>query len=291
LWGDSRGCHLGSWFALLEPPRPVTTTGGATQWCHMSDSSAKSPVFLFAGDDPAMHAASRRARETFRYLWRELSWERRRIIPALSLACVKAPFSDDEEITSDSKVEHMWLNDVCFDGRSVSGVLLNAPNWLSSVKVGDDVVVPLDLIGDWMYAISGRVYGAFTVNLIRSRMDEAERAQHDEAWGLDFGDPEAIKLVPDEYDLDAEHPMSVNMGDSMAQFLQEDPSQAQVSDDLGWTMLHSQALAGNLTSVRVLLEHGAKVNAPTHDGRTPLALARSLDWGDVAELLISKGGK
>ena len=52
-------------------------------------------------------------------------WERRRIIKALDLACVKAPFSDGKQGTptkAHSEVEHMWLAEVDFDGQFVSGV-------------------------------------------------------------------------------------------------------------------------------------------------------------------------
>lgn len=91
----------------------------------------------------------------------------------------------------------MWLPEVDFDGRVVSGVLLNDPNWLKTVKKGDAARVPLGEISDWMYAISGEVFGAYTVNLLRSRMGGQERQQHDAAWGLSFGDPKKIRVAPE----------------------------------------------------------------------------------------------
>src|SRR6185312_5536271 len=90
--------------------------------------------------DSGMQVANQAARSTFRYFWRELAWERRRIVPALDLACVKAPFSDDENavrVKDQPEVEQMWLGEIDFDGQFVSGTLLNAPNWLKSVKQGD----------------------------------------------------------------------------------------------------------------------------------------------------------
>ena len=107
----------------------------------MSESQP-SRVFLFDNSDPEMQRAYENARVTFRYFWREIAWERRRIVPALDLACVKAPFSDGEQdtrIKDTPEVEHMWLSEVDFDGQFVSGVLLNAPNWLKTVKEGDIV--------------------------------------------------------------------------------------------------------------------------------------------------------
>ena len=80
----------------------------------MSESQP-SKVFLSDNDDPEMQRAYENARATFRYFWREVAWERRRIVPALDLACVKAPFSDGEQGThtkDTSEVEKMWLSKV-----------------------------------------------------------------------------------------------------------------------------------------------------------------------------------
>jgi uncharacterized protein YegJ (DUF2314 family) len=108
--------------------------------------SQPSPLFIFDNNDPEMQRAYENARASFRYFWRELSWERRRIVPGLDLASVKAPFSDSGKgsHTGDTpEMEHMWLSEVDFDGQFVSGVLLNAPNWLKTVKQGDHARIPL----------------------------------------------------------------------------------------------------------------------------------------------------
>lgn len=265
----------------------------------MSDS----PIFSFDHSDEAMGEASKKARETFKYFWREVAWERHRIVAALDLASVKAAFRDDEpNEDGEHPVEHMWLAEVDFDGHAVSGLLLNAPRWLKSVKEGQPVDVPLSRIEDWMYVIEGRVYGAYTVNLMRSRMSRADRRAHDDAWGLDFGDPERIELVPppkskahgflsklfggkappEPADPDAEHPMSLNMAPSLREL---EPSSITSVDDRGWTLLHHQALAGSAPGVEVLLELGADKNAVTNHGMTPLQLAESLGWKRVIELL------
>ncbi|MEM7013995.1 MAG: DUF2314 domain-containing protein, partial [Verrucomicrobiota bacterium] len=265
-------------------------------------------------EDPQLTAAAEMARNTFKFLWRELAWERRRIVPGLDLACVKLAFADGP----DSSVEHMWISDVDFDGAAVRGTLINEPNWLTSVKQGDVAEAPLSEIGDWMYAVNSRVYGAYTVNLMRSQMAPAERAQHDEAWGLDFGDPNQIELVPANFYgsekksgfigklfgkkqnaspedstpiEEREHPMSENMRPSLEEHLAGDPSAANSPDDNGWTFLHHQALAGSAASVEVLLNHGADVNMSTSSGLTPLSLAKSLGWPRVEKLLVAAGGQ
>jgi uncharacterized protein len=266
----------------------------------MSDSEP-SKVFMFDNSDPEMQRAYEKARASFRYFWREVAWERRRIIPGLDVACIKAPFSDSEPSTDGEEspdVEQMWLGEVDFDGQFVSGVLLNSPNDLKSVKAGDSARMQLGEISDWMYAIGGEVYGAYTVNLMRSRMDKRERKEHDSAWGMNFGDPNSIRIVPQkknwfgkrEGELE-EHPMSEAMAPSFKEQLRADPSLAQSKDDRGWTFLHHQALAGSTATVRVLLEFGADTDAVTSNGMTPMQLAKSLGWDKVVALLVSKGGK
>lgn len=271
----------------------------------MSESQP-SKVFMFDDRDPDMHRAYQNARATFRYFWREVAWERRRIIPALDLACVKAPFSDGERgtgVQDNPEVEHMWLAEVDFDGQCVSGVLLNAPNWLKTVNAGDSARISIDDISDWMYVISGEVYGAYTVNLLRSRMGRRELKEHDAAWGLNFGDPQKICIVPEQKKSSGllkalfggggaaeiqEHPMSEAMGPSLKEQLVKDPSMVHSKDDGGWTFLHHQALAGSAATVKVLLEAGADPNAVTNHGMTPLQLAKSLGWDKVAALLADR---
>ena len=265
----------------------------------MSDAPS-STVVIFDNSDPEMRGAYEQARSTFRYFWRELAWERRRIVPALDLACIKAPFSDGSSklrTEASPEVEQMWLNEIDFDGHLVSGILINDPNWLKSVKVGDSARFTLNQITDWMYVIDGEVYGAFTVNLIRSRMNVKEREEHDRAWGLRFGDPATVRLVPvgapgwfeNRDAADGEHPMSLAVLPSFQKRIADDPSLIHSADERGWTLLHQQALAGSAATVEVLLNAGADVNAATENGMTPLQLARSLGWVSVASLLTSKG--
>lgn len=264
----------------------------------MSDSD-QSKVFMFDNSDPEMQRAYENARRSFRYFWREVSWESRRIVPALGLAAVKAPFADEDEIDSESddpEVEHMWFDEIDFNGRTISGTLLNTPNWLTNYDAGDRVRVARREISDWMYVVDGDVYGAFTVNVLRSRMDRRERREHDDAWGLNFGDPRKIRVVPQaknwfdgENPLQQEHPMSVSMAPELKREVRSNPSLMNDPDERGWTLLHHEALAGSAHSVKVLLEAGADPNAKSPRGATPLKLAKVLGWKKVVALL-ERGG-
>lgn len=52
-----------------------------------------SVIYYVEQADEPVNRAGERARKTFKYFWRELFWERRRIISALDFAMVKVPFS------------------------------------------------------------------------------------------------------------------------------------------------------------------------------------------------------
>lgn len=282
-------------------------------------ANSESPIYTSPSEDPEMDQAAAKARQTFRFFWREMAWERRRIIPGLELAAVKGSFSDPPEIRTQNpdglEVEHMWLMDVDFDGQRISGTLINAPHSLKTFHEGQDVTISGKQLCDWMYVIDGLVYGGFTVDLLRSRMGKGERKQHDQAWGFDFGEVGNVHLVPPEFIGDApakkkgllsgfgskpapqdyakvasmEHPMSANMRESFEQTLADNPSMVHDTDDRGYSFLHQLALAGSLDGVDVCLKHGADPKKAAPNGMTPLALAKSLGWKKVMARLQEAG--
>src|SRR5262249_17916859 len=146
-----------------------------------------------------------------------------------------------------------------------------SPNLVRSVKKGDSLRVPLNMICDWIYAISGVVFGGYTVKLVRSRMEPQERQKHDATWGLSFGDPSKVRVIPEpgmgggllknwfsgQSAHTQEHPMSVNMAASLKMQLAKDPSLISSTNDRGWTLLHHEVLAGSAPTVKVLLAAGA----------------------------------
>jgi len=253
------------------------------------DESSK---VVFRKDDAEMLRAYASARETFRFFWREVAWEKRRIVKALDFANVKAAFADD-----DGEIEHMWLSQVEFDGQYVSGVLLNTPVSVDARK-GDPARVLPSLISDWMYGTDDEVCGGYTVQILRARMGGEERREHDQAWGLQFCDPSKVRVFPERMrggllkrlfgkglSEGDEHPMSINMAPSLREELARDPSMLTGKDARGWTLLHDEALAGSLPTVKVLLEAGADRTAVTGHGMTPVQLAHSLGWAKVVALL------
>lgn len=246
-------------------------------------------------DSPALLAAYKKARETFKYFWREVFTEYHRIVPALDGAYVKVIFVQEaNERTGgneDALVEHMWINEVDFDGDTIRGTLINEPNELTNVQEGDSVAVPLEAVSDWLFARDDKTYGGFTIHLMRSEMTPDERAEHDEAWGLNFGDFNEIELVVDQKNHPEnleEHPMSRNMRERYKEAIQANPAVLTAQDEAGYTQLHLEAIAGNKTSVEVLLAAGAPTNIRTHSGKTALDFARQLNWAQLIPLLEQK---
>ena len=271
-------------------------------------------ITLHKDDDPALALASKQAKATFRYFWRELSWEYRRIIPGLELAAFKVALTDDEE----TPAEVMWCNEVNFDGYQISGRLLNQPNWLKSIKEGDSVKIPLKALVDWLYAIDSVAYGGFTVNAIRKQMGKSERKQHDAAWGMDFGNPDEVHLVPPEWFEETkakkkglfglgksagpapvsddvlqstEHPMAANMAESLQEFVSKDPRAASEIGEDGLNMLHQIALTGSVIGVKTMLKCGVDVNSKSKRGHTALDFAKALGWKKAYAVLAKNGGK
>lgn len=96
---------------------------------------------------------------------------------------VKARFSDSPSKQGD---EHMWVNQVEFDGQLISGILSSTPNELRSVKAGQKVSFPLERLSDWLLVEHGKARGVFTVQLLRSRMSDQERRAHDGHYPFRF---------------------------------------------------------------------------------------------------------
>lgn len=247
-------------------------------------------IFFASGEDPKMMEAFKKAQDTFKYFWRELSWEYRRIVPALEVACVKVAFSQETADSDSPLIEHMWINEINYNGETISGVLLNDPNELTNINKGDTVEISPDQISDWLIATRGRTYGGFTIQVMRSEMSDEEREEHDEAWGLDFGDYNDVLLVFEQKEHPGnleEHPMSRNMRESLMEFVKNNPNELSAKDEAGNSFLHREVIAGNRTSVEVLKMAGAQISEQNHFGKTPLDYALQLGWDHIIPLLVN----
>lgn len=269
----------------------------------MGEHMSEDPTFAVASDDDAMNAAMARARQTFRFCWREVAWDHQRIVPALEMSGVKLAFTTEdrpvgaglfrilrEAFGSDPEptVEHMWIVPVAFDGASVMGELLNDPVDLPRFKAGDKVLLPVDRMSDWMYVLGGRVYGGHTIQLMRERMSAEERAAHDDAWDLPFEDTVALTPHLDADGIPLPHPAEEAFAASFRDHVRANPGGVDARLPDGWTMLHHQAVNGNEALVDILLEEGADPRATTPDGLGVADLARRAGWVELADHLATR---
>lgn len=68
----------------------------------------------------------------------------------------------------------------------------------------------------------------------------------------------------------------MQIGDSqkVQEVLRHNPGILNEGDDLGWTILHEAARAGNLELVELCITHGADKDRLTTNGESPLNIAR-----------------
>jgi uncharacterized protein YegJ (DUF2314 family) len=251
-------------------------------------------LFLSPSVDSEMDEASINARKSFKIFWRELSWEMRRIVPGHAINAVKRGFPTNKNQESNLSIEHMWVRDIEFDGQLLTGQLLNQPNEMEDLNQGDIVQFHYGEISDWMYLMDGEVYGAFTVNLLRSRMTNQELKQHDDAWRMDFGDPNDIYIAPmlslSDFLLTpsievAEHQMSQNMADKSEEGIRGMGQQINDLSIFGMTMLQFESLAGNLAQVKILIKYGADQKIKNVNGQTAKDLAEMFNWIEILAVL------
>jgi uncharacterized protein YegJ (DUF2314 family) len=107
-------------------------------------------------DDAGMNAAMAEARKEFPAFWKAISEDRKKAEPKLEPAMVKVEFSDPGKKGG----EHLWIKDVSFDGKLISGEVASEPHDLKSVKLGQKVSFPLEQLSDWLYVENGVAKGA-----------------------------------------------------------------------------------------------------------------------------------
>lgn len=244
---------------------------------------------LYKNESPEMILAFDKAISTFKYFWRELYWEYRRIVPALELAYVKCAFiQENPEDTNQPLIEYMWIDQVNFDGSTISGTLLNEPYIIDNVQAGETVRIQFESVVDWMFLSNGVVHGGFTIQEYRKTLNASDRKEYDEAWGIDFGNPDEILLAYDQKNcpenLD-EHPMCKNMLDQFIDIINADPKIISEKDESGNQLLHREVLAGNYLFVREILTMNVNKLIMNNQSMTPLDLAHKMGWSNIVNLL------
>ena len=76
------------------------------------------------------------------------------------------------------------IRNLKYENGKYIGIVGNLPEKLKSVKLDDTVEIERKDITDWMYIINSKLYGGYTVRLLRNRMTESERQKFDSENGL-----------------------------------------------------------------------------------------------------------
>jgi uncharacterized protein YegJ (DUF2314 family) len=128
-------------------------------------------VTLVAADDPKMNAAIEKARYTVNTFIIALKSHRKNE----GAFSVKMAFSDG------TNTEHIWLDEVRYDGTKFTGIVANDPELVKSVKIRQKASVASGEISDWMYVENGKLIGGYTLRVLRDGMSPAERAEFDKS--------------------------------------------------------------------------------------------------------------
>lgn len=80
--------------------------------------------------------------------------------------------------------EHIWCDNVSFNAESntFSAQIANDPRNLPDLKYGDFIRVKRDEISDWVVIANGEATGAYTIKVLRSRMDPAQKREFDKGY-------------------------------------------------------------------------------------------------------------
>lgn len=114
-----------------------------------------------------MIAATARARATAAEFAKTLAAPR----PNQRAFSVKMPVSDGKN------TEYMWISELSFDGQAFRGRLGNRPHAVTGVKAGDELIVTMGDLSDWMYIEDNRLVGGYTLRVLRDSVSPRARAR------------------------------------------------------------------------------------------------------------------
>jgi uncharacterized protein YegJ (DUF2314 family) len=147
------------------------------------------PVFIaISENDPEFHAACARSRATVHQFIQHIKSG----INGSSLA--KLGFRNPDRAEPLPEDISLWLTDVHYHDleRSFSGVFFEIPAQLQkSHRVGQRLAFEATDILDWMFLTeAGRLYGGYTLRVVRSKLPETQRADYDRYIGITAYEPE-----------------------------------------------------------------------------------------------------
>ncbi|OWU89184.1 DUF2314 domain-containing protein [Flavobacterium sp. WLB] len=129
-------------------------------------------IYGVESEDKEMNAAIEKANQTLNDFNIGLS------NPKAQSQALKVAFTDS------NGTEHMWVGNVEFNNGKYSGILNNDPEFVTEYKAGDKIDIDSSKISDWMYIENGKLFGGYTIKVLRNRMTYEERKQFDAESGM-----------------------------------------------------------------------------------------------------------
>lgn len=83
-----------------------------------------------------------------------------------------------------NKSEHIWAVDIEKIGNDYFGIIDNVPNSETSINLNDKVKIEKEKISDWMFSREGKLFGGYTIIVLRNRMSESEKENFDKEFIL-----------------------------------------------------------------------------------------------------------
>jgi uncharacterized protein YegJ (DUF2314 family) len=114
------------------------------------------PGYVRVKDDSLMNRAIKKAQDTHQEFIKALQNK----TPTMEGLAIKKPFAVGKG------AEHIWLNEVSWDGTTFAAVVNNEPVDTKEVKLGDHVRVKPSEISDWMYIDTDGLHGGYTVRAL-----------------------------------------------------------------------------------------------------------------------------
>ncbi len=131
----------------------------------------------YRSEDAELDAAMRAARDSFPVFLAE----------SLNIESTGSAFMVQVHATTDQGVEDLWLSGVAAaDGNRLTAVIETAPETLTHLQIGNEILFSPGQIVQWHYFKDDKVVGAQVTRIFRQRMTDAERADHDARYPFPF---------------------------------------------------------------------------------------------------------
>jgi uncharacterized protein YegJ (DUF2314 family) len=154
-------------------------TPSPSEWATTSDSAKKeSSTISVQSADADINQAIARAKATFGTFSGAINAKD----ADRDTFAVKIEFPADADSGAES--EHIWLSNVRVDGDKITGQINNEPEFIATLRMGDEVTVDAADLSDWYYVQDGKLVGGYSIRVFRDRMSAEERAQFDSGLGF-----------------------------------------------------------------------------------------------------------